>query len=275
MTGPLESTAVSHLYFQGEAGDIHALGFGHDDARPPVLLLHGVTGSAWQWHDVAQSLARRRRVIALDLRGHGLSSWSASRQYATADHVNDLAAVVQQLGAPVVDLAGASWGALIAMSYAGGHPGKVGRLAIVDVEPSFEQAEDAVAPRLRRFAHIDEVMAWERKANPAAPEALLALWARQSVRHATQGGWKRQHDDFFFERWPFRRDDLWQALPGLAMPALLVHGKRSFVREAVMRDMAARMADARLEILQNCGHIVPLEAPEGLAALLKEHFAVT
>jgi len=273
MSALIESAAVRHLYFSGEAGDIHALEFGQDIAGPPVLLLHGVTGSAWIWHDVARALGRRRRVIALDLRGHGQSARSASRQYATADHARDLARVADQLGDPVLDLAGQSWGALIAMQYASSHAGKVGRLAVVDVEPSFEQAEDAVHPRPRHFNDIGEVMDWERAANPSAPEPLLALWARQSVQHGAEGGWERRHDPFFFERWPFRRDDLWQALTSLDMPALLVHGKRSFVREPVMRDMAARMPDARLAILEDCGHLVPLEAPQALAALLEEHFA--
>ncbi|TFL14830.1 alpha/beta hydrolase [Pusillimonas caeni] len=272
MSAPVESAAVRHLYFSGEAGDIHALEFGHDASRPPVLLLHGVTGAAWIWHDVAQALGRRRRVIALDLRGHGQSARSASRQYATADHARDLARVADQLDVPALDLAGQSWGALIAVHYASGHPGKVGRLAVVDVEPSFEQAEDAVHPRPRLFNDIGEVLDWERNANPSAPESLLALWARQSVQHGAEGGWVRRHDPFFFERWPFRRDDLWNALPGLDMPSLLVHGRRSFVREPVMRDMAARMPDARLEILDS-GHLVPLEAPQALAALLEEHFA--
>ena len=273
MSALAESAAVRHMYFSGEAGEIHALEFGQDSTQPPLLLLHGVTGSAWIWHDAAQALGRRRRVIALDLRGHGQSGRSASGRYATEDHVHDLALVADQLDAPVIDLAGQSWGALIAMRYAGSHPGKVGRLAVIDVEPSFEQDESAVHPRPRHFGDIGEVVDWERKANPSAPEPLLAVWARQSVQHAGQGGWERRHDPYFFEKWPFRRDDLWATLPGLHMPSLLVHGKRSFVREPVMRDMAATMPDARLIVLEDCGHLVPLEAPQALATLLEEHFA--
>src|SRR5690606_30098654 len=108
----LQSTAVRHVYFPTDEVEIHALEFGADQDGPPVLLLHGVTGSGWQWHDVASELAKKRRVIALDLRGHGLSGRSADQQYSTPDHVRDLTAVIAQIGSNTVDLAGASWGAL-------------------------------------------------------------------------------------------------------------------------------------------------------------------
>lgn len=198
MTHTVESTALRHLYFRTGEGEIHALEWGHGNDGPPILLLHGVTGGAWLWHDVAQELARNRRVIALDLRGHGLSTRSASRQYRSADHLLDLAAVIECLPQPV-DLAGASWGALIAMQYSHANPDSVRRLAIIDVEPSFEQDENAVHTRPQAFEHIEDVIAWERQANPAAPDALLALWARQSVRHGQNGDWQRQHDDYFFK----------------------------------------------------------------------------
>ena len=262
--------ALKHLHLAGAEGVIHALEFGSQHAGPPLLCLHGVTGSAWLWHGVAAALARRRRVIALDLRGHGASDWSAGHHYDTPAHMADLVSVADTLGLERFDLAGLSWGALIGIAYAARHPQRVGKLAIVDVEPSFAQSEHAVAPRPEHFASRDEVLAWERAANPRAPEALLRTFAYHSVRHADGGGWARQHDPYFFKCWPFRRDDLWAELPRLHSPPLLVHGERSFVRGAVMEEMAGCVLGARLLHLPDCGHLVPLEAPHGLQQALEE-----
>src|SRR3954452_18645586 len=56
-----------------EPGDrIHFLDWG-GDSGPPVVLVHGLSGSAFAWSAVARQLAPARRVVAMDLRGHGLS----------------------------------------------------------------------------------------------------------------------------------------------------------------------------------------------------------
>lgn len=272
MNTPVQSSCVEHLYIPGAVGSIHALGFGTDLTRPPLLLLHGVTGSAWLWHDVAATLQDKRRIIALDLRGHGQSDWSDPTRYTTEHHVHDLEAAIRYLGGQPVHMAGLSWGALIGMACAARNPGLIERLAIVDVEPSFDLSETAVPQRPHHFHDVDEAFAWERQANPAAPDKLLSLWTRQSLRHATQGGWKRQHDPFFHERWPFRQDDLWGSLAKLEMPVLLVNGKRSFVREKVMRQMADKIPNSRFEQIPDSGHLVPLEAPGHLSALLEKFF---
>lgn len=264
------SAALRHHYLPGAGGLIHALEFGAADegGAAPLVCLHGVTGTAWLWHDVALRLARRRRVIALDFRGHGDSEWSAAHAYDSADHIADLAAVVQALGLQRFDLAGLSWGGLVGIGYAARHPQAIGKLAVIDVEPSFAQSEHAVAERPFHFASLADVLAWERTANPHAPDALLRTFAYRSVRHADDGGWVRQHDPYFLACWPFRRDDRWAELRSLTMPLLLAHGQRSFVRGDVMEEMARCVPGARLVHVPDSGHLVPLEAPVALCEAL-------
>ena len=66
--------------------------------------------------------------------------------------------------------------------------------------------------------------AWERNANPSSSDALLALFARHSVRPSEGGGWTRKHDPYFLRRWPFRRDDRWSELRSLRLPLVLING---------------------------------------------------
>ena len=68
----------------------------------PVVLVHGITASALQWHPVLPALARRYAVIAVDARGHGgsaLDGAGAGRLgYAARHHAADLIAVLDRLG---------------------------------------------------------------------------------------------------------------------------------------------------------------------------------
>ncbi len=262
--------AVQHLWLPGAGVRLHALAFGRQDgAAPPLLLLHGVTGHAWLWHDVALQLAQTRRVIAYDLRGHGDSQWAGADAYGTEHHIADLAALIDALGVERVALAGLSWGALAGIGYAAAHPRRVERLAIVDVEASFAIDQDAVAQRPASFDAIADVLAWERQANPHAPEALLDIFAQQSVRPCADGRWARKHDPFFLRRWPFRRDDRWSELRLLQVPTLLLNGASSFVRREVMQRMAACVPGAGFEVIEKTGHLIPLEAPVELGHRLR------
>ncbi len=274
----ISTTAVRHHYVQSRSGlRLHALEFAGkgsaDSSAPPLLLLHGVTGHAWLWHDVAHMLSAGRSVFALDMRGHGDSQWSANGAYKTAQHVEDLEDVIAGLGLPPrIDIAALSWGALVAMEYAGRHPGMVRRFAVVDVEPSFAQSETELFPRPDWFASGAELLEWERKANVYAPQVLLTLHADASVVPGRNGGFVRKHDPFFFTRWPFRSDDLWLVLPTLTMPFLMLHGEHSFVRLEVMRQMAAIAPQASCEEIACSGHLIPLDAPQELAARLQRFF---
>lgn len=264
------SGPVREVFVPAGTGALHALEFGRDTGQfPPLVCLHGVTGSAWLWHDVAQQLGKTRRVIALDLRGHGESTWSQSHAYSTEDHIADLETLVDSLDLPRFDLAGLSWGALIAIGYAARSPSRVRQLAVVDVEPSFERGEHEVEARPAGFPHRVAALNHERQASPAAPDALLEIYAFHSVRPA-DGGWARKHDPFFLSCWPFRRDNHWNALREIACRTLFVHGERSFVRGAVMRQMAESSQRGEFVEIAGSGHLVALEAPAALTAVLAQ-----
>lgn len=267
---------IGSLYVQGDAGLLHARRYGTLTAqRTPLILLHGVTGHAGLWHQVALALAGDRPVIALDLRGHGLSDWCAGGEYSTQAHVQDLACLLDHLGFAQYDLGGLSWGGLISLEYAARYPERVRCLAVLDVEPSFAQSELEVAPRPGGFPDRGAVLEYERKANPQAPQELLQLFAFESVNQVGAGQWQRRHDPYFLERWPFRNDDVWARLEELRCPTLLLHGERSFVRRAVMQDMLGRLAHpAGLHSLPGTGHLLPLEAPEPVAAFLEDFLTV-
>jgi len=267
MGAMVRSPAVSSVFVSVGGLRLHHLD--HGGSGEPIVLVHGVTGHAAAWHAVAPHLTDLGRPLAVELRGHGDSQWSAAGDYATTDHVADLVAVLDALGHEQVTVVGSAWGALVAIGVASMHPARVGRLAVVDVEASFEAGETDVFPRPRAYPDHAAAVAHERKANPHAPDDLLGLVAAGGTRPGPDGTLVPKHDPFFFERWPFRRDDWWDALGTIAAPTLLVHAGESFVRGEVMADMAARIADARLVAVAASTHVVPVDAPASLVEALR------
>src|SRR5687768_7501489 len=103
-------------------------------ADSPVLLLHGVHGTAESWEGLVQALNGAVPAIAFDQRGHGESSWPESG-YDVRTMADDAATVAQDLGFPI-DVVGHGFGAAVALVLAAHHPNVVRRLVIS--EPPFE-----------------------------------------------------------------------------------------------------------------------------------------
>jgi pimeloyl-ACP methyl ester carboxylesterase len=268
MSTSLATSEVGHFFVPGAAGNrIHGLDFGGEG--PTLVCLHGVTGNAWNWYAVARGVRAHRRVVALDFRGYGESQWSSTQDYTTADHVADLTGAVDAVsGGSPVDLAGSSWGALVAIQYADEHPGNVGRLAVVDVEPSFEQGETDLFPRPRDHSDHADVRAAVERAYPNAPTEMVEVVAATCYGPTDGGRLAPKHDPFFFERWPFRSDDHWDRLPRIGAPTLHVHASDSFVRAGVMAEMDRLTPESSLVEISGSTHVVPVDNPSALVESL-------
>jgi len=106
---------------------------GRPTEKPPLLIAHGLFGSARNWGVISKRLSDTRQVVAVDMRNHGDSEWFASHSYA--DMAGDLAEIIDDLGAPV-DLLGHSMGGKAAMVLAVGNPDKVNRMIVADIAPT-------------------------------------------------------------------------------------------------------------------------------------------
>jgi len=269
MAEPREMAQGRSRFVDGAAGSIHIRDFG--GPGPVVVALHGVTGGTFLWDAIATALRGKARLVAMDFRGHGQSDWSAERAYTTDAYADDLETVLAAIraDAPPV-LMGSSWGALATIRVQARRPDTAAALIVVDVEPSFAASSLDVFPRPYKFSSLDEVMEWERKANPAAPAAALATFAEGSVTRTAEGVFLRRHDPFFLTSWPFRDDDLWAEVGAVRVPALVVNGDRTFVRREVCEKMAKVFARGAFAGIENSGHLVPLEQPERLACLVEK-----
>ena len=115
---------------------IGSVDLAYDDegaGAPPLLLLHGYTGAASDFADVAPPLAASRRVVAYDQRGHGDSTNTGDAATYTFDQLtDDLTGFVDALDLAPFDLLGHSMGGIVAMRYVLAYPAKVRSLILMD-----------------------------------------------------------------------------------------------------------------------------------------------
>jgi 2-succinyl-6-hydroxy-2,4-cyclohexadiene-1-carboxylate synthase len=252
---------------------------------PPMLLLHGFTGSGRSWDELmAAATAAGFTAIAPDLPGHGgTASWAARAMVErTAD---DLAALLRALGYERAHVVGYSMGARIALRLAVAHPACVARLVLEAPsagisgprERSARRAADgALALTLDRDGIVPFVDAWE--ATPVlAGEARLGSAARTtlrgirlghrpaglaaSLRGAGQGAMEPLHD----------------RLAEISSPTLVIVGGDDPVRDRAAA-VAAGIPGARLAVIDGAGHAPHLEAPAAFNRLVldfvsEEHVA--
>ncbi len=190
MTDDLFPGFASH-WLDTEAGRIFARAAGDG---PPVVLLHGFPQTHACWHRVAPRLAEHHAVVCMDLRGYGWSSAPkgdpAHETYSKRAMGRDVIAVMEQLGHVRFAVVGHDRGARVAYRLALDHPGRVERLALLDILPTATfwekiRAGAADAPHwefLARSAPQPEV---EIASDPLAYfDGLLARWSRDGTLDA-------------------------------------------------------------------------------------------
>lgn len=263
---------------------------GRGDGRHPTVLLHGGLSEASVWCLLAGRTPGR--VIIPDRPGCGLSYQIDYRRLdfrkAAVDWLLDL---VDGLEAEQVDLVGSSMGGFFAMAFAAERPERVRRLVLVGA-PAGLDAEVPLFPRLwgnpvvgpvvgRLVAGMnsaEELRGRVFRMLVAHPEKLprpfleLALAAQKLpgagiAAHTmlrsvlTMRGWRAHL---------MMRDDLAK----LALPTLFVWGdKDAFAPPSSGEDMAARMADARIEIVEDAGHLPHLDQPTAVATSINRFLA--
>jgi 3-oxoadipate enol-lactonase len=191
---------------------------------PPLVLLHGLGEGAADWDGVAPAFARKCRVYAPDLRGHGRSGRPGD--YSVELMEADALGFLDALELDRVDLIGHSMGGLVGYLLAGDHPERVGRLILEDV--------GALRPRERS--------ALERPEGELPYDWEMVLAIRSQID---------------------RPDPAWLARPGRITAQTLVigGGPRSHVPQDWVAELARQIPGARMETIE-AGHLIHVTEPE-------------
>jgi pimeloyl-ACP methyl ester carboxylesterase len=240
--------------------------------RRPLLLLHGLLGSARNWLTTGRDLAAHWHVLALDARNHGKSPHGPEMSYEVM--VADTLAWMDAQGLGRVTLVGHSMGGKTAMLLACRHPERVERLVVVDIAPkdyswAAHRAEFLAMTELdlASLASRQEAeMRFEARVHNLGMRKFLAT----NLERTPGGGW----------RWIVNLPVLAQALPVLernslqpedryAGPALFILGGRSRYAGTQDHDLIRRhFPSADIEVIPDSGHNPHMEAREQFTALL-------
>jgi pimeloyl-ACP methyl ester carboxylesterase len=107
-----------------------------DRVAPALLVLHGFTGHRDDFAEVRADLARTRRVIVPDLRGHGDSGPAAgARGYSFEALIEDVCGLMDHLDIERFDLLGHSFGGMLALRFALAHPSRLRSLILMSTSP--------------------------------------------------------------------------------------------------------------------------------------------
>ncbi len=268
------------MRIDGMAWSLRVAGRGH-----PVLFLHGFSGSSLSWSGLA-GLGSRFRAIVPDLPGHGGTGWqdAGSTGSAAPDPrprtsvertADDLARIVNRLGATPVHVIGYSLGARIGLRLAVAHPEVVGRLVLEApsagiADPAARATRAAADAELARIAVTDGVDAfverWESLPTLAGETALPA--AARSRQRAIRRG----HDPLGLAAslvfgGQGVMEPLEQRLGEVRAPTLVIAGADDPARVRA-EEVAAAIAGARLALVPGAGHAPHLERPDRFHALV-------
>ena len=185
-----------------DTGDqIHYLDWGGEDSPiPPLMLIHGLSATAWTWTPIARRLSNHTRVLALDLRGHGLSD-SPRTGYDLESLAYDALTVMvangwgRDVGGPAAVVAGHGLGAMVAVAMAVIQPDSIAGLALIDAGwESLAEATGMSAAEFERsigdppevLASMDAYLADRREFDPATWDTDQERAARAAVdeKHA-------------------------------------------------------------------------------------------
>jgi pimeloyl-ACP methyl ester carboxylesterase len=248
--------------------------------RPPELVfLHGGGQNAHTWDLVITRLGRP--AVALDLPGHGRSSWRADRDYRPWRNATAIATALDRLdvrGRPVV---GMSLGGLSAIALADTRPDLVARCVLVDITPGADvrrlRADQlgtiALTRGPRTFDSVEEMIDRAVRASPRRPASAVRRGVLHNTVRRPDGTWSWRYDerDQDDEARVADAATLWDALGRLRMPVLVVKGAASAVTTAAdLREASRRLPTARIETVPDAGHAVQSDQPDALSRLIED-----
>lgn len=260
---------------------------GPPDAAPAVYL-HGLSGSATNWTDLAGQLAGRAAGLAVDLPGFGLSRPLRSREYSPSAHADAVMCFLAGRNEPV-HLLGNSLGGTIAMIVAARRPELVRSLTLISpampdrrpdprrlsdprialaaipwMRPRVAAALAAVTPReqiaqVLRLCFADPSAVPEHRIQEAIDEAAdraAQPWAIEAAWQAGRGmvvGW-------------FGVASLWSVARRVQAPTLVVWGGQDrLVSPKLAARTVASLPRGRLLMLADAGHLAQVERPVTVA----------
>lgn len=241
-------------------------------AGDPLVLLHGFSGSGANWEVHVDTLAQHFRVVTVDLLGHGQTDSPADpARYRAERAAADLIAIFDALDLPRVNLLGYSMGGRLALYTALQYPARIDRLILESASPGLRtdaerqariRSDEALADRIERDGVAAFVDYWTD----------IPLFATQMPELRQRLYEQRLNNDPVGLANSLRgmgtgaQPSLWEHLPALDLPVLLLCGALDAKFAAINREIRHLIPHSTLVVIPDAGHTVHAEQPERFRA---------
>jgi len=212
------------------------------EGEDPIFCTHGLTANCRCWDSMVGALTAHYPLLAMDLRGRGLSS-KPDTGYFVEQHVLDVRCVLEDLGLTRVHLMGHSLGAYVSLAFAARYPDQVKKLILVDAGGHMSQAhwdtiETAIRPSLARLGQI--FLTFEDYTRPLKQAPFLQPWTPfldtyfRYEMEAVEGGLRSrtQAAHITEEIAHIRQFDAFACYSRIACPVLILRATEGMVAEA-------------------------------------------
>lgn len=242
-----------------------------------LLLLHGFTGSMHTWDRFIPTLSQHFKIITVDLLGHGQTEAPLDpKRYAIEHAAADLIELLDKLKIEKAHLLGYSMGGRLALMLATQYPERFHSLILESSTPGIESKEE----RLNRVQSDDELANFIEE---NGIEAFINYWEdiplfqtqkrvrleeRKKLRQLRLQNNERGLANSLRGMGTGKQPSLWERLPLLTMPVLLIVGALDTKYVQIAKQFAERVKQAQLQIVNEAGHTVHLEQSDTFLQLI-------
>lgn len=244
---------------------------GSDESLTPVLFVHGGSANQFWWHPTIELLQTNREYVAMDLSGHGLSSWRES--YSFTEWVGEVRHLATALFPDGCFLVGHSLGG--ALSYnatADGYPSQA--VALIDIDPASFTRKDtpelSTIPPPRKFATEEEAIAAVIKYKPTWLAAIARFIGERSV-HQVDDSWQMWRDPRVASSHLVARS--LEDVTHVPVDIVLAANSQYNISARAHLQAENLLPNYSVEVLPDLGHDILVESPERMADVLQGFFA--
>lgn len=270
-----------HIYTSRDGLKLFYREYGENNPGVPVLCLPGITRNSRDFEDIAEHLADRYRVLAMDFRGRGFSEHDPNWQnYHPQTYADDVVRLLDNVDAKRVLLLGTSLGGLVSTIIAAQQNERIAGVILNDIGPEIGAAGLA---RIKAYiGRVPPVESWDEAAAQARelyenawPGLSDEMWMRIAKRgycEDDKGVPRLDIDPAIGEAARTVATGLldpWNIFDGLAkLPLLVIQGALSdILTDEIVQRMQDRKPDMQLLKLADRGHPALLDEPDCLQAI--------
>jgi pimeloyl-ACP methyl ester carboxylesterase len=239
----------------------------YNKTRPTLVFLHYFGGSSRAWTEVVERLAKDFHCVAPDLRGFG-SSNALPENCAVKDYADDVSDLISILTLENYVLIGHSMGGKIALAFAARKPKNLRSLILLAPSPPSPEPIKETEREKQLASHGNRCVATDTVCQAAGgrlPGEIFARAIYDNLR-TSESAWK-----WWLESGS--REDISSEVKKINVPVLVAAGEQdeAMTPELLKTEIVRRIKNASLIVVPEVKHLLPLEAPEKIADLIRRH----